>query len=64
MNTARSPFQYTPLWAAVASAISELQATSEVRIETAEDYVIDYICRELAAKQVVAPSALGVAPGR
>jgi hypothetical protein len=26
--------------------------------------VIDHICRELVAKQVVAPSALGVAPGR
>lgn len=64
MTHARSQFAYTPLWAAVASALAELQATRELRIDTAEEYVIDYVCRELAAKQVVAPSALMVAPGR
>ena len=64
MSRARSQFLHTPLWTAVASAIAELQATGEVRVDTEMDYVIDYLCRELAAKQVVAPAAIEVPPGR
>lgn len=64
MSRARSQFQHTPLWAAVASTIAELQATGEVRIDTEIDYVIDYLCRELVAKRVVTEAAAGVAPGR
>ena len=64
MSRSRSQFQHTPLWAAVASTLAELQATGELRIDTDVNYVIDYLCRELAAKQVVAPAAIEVAPGR
>lgn len=64
MSRMRSEFQHTPLWAAVASTIAELQATSEVRIDTDVDYVIDYLCRELVAKRVVTSAAADVAPGR
>lgn len=64
MSRARSQFQHTPLWAAVASSITELQATGELQVDTQVDYVIDYLCRELAAKHVVTSAALNVAPGR
>jgi hypothetical protein len=64
MPRARSKFQHTPLWAAVATTISELQATGEVRVDTNVDYVIDYLCRELVAKGVVKSAASNVAPGR
>jgi hypothetical protein len=64
MSRARSQFQHTPLWAAVASMIAELQATGEVRIDTEIDYVIDFLCRELVAKRVVTTAASDVAPGR
>jgi hypothetical protein len=64
MARVRSKFQHTPLWAAVASTLAELQQTGEVRIDTETDYVIDYLCRELAAKRVVTPEAIDVAPGR
>jgi hypothetical protein len=64
MSRARSQYEHTPLWAAVASTIAELQATGEVRIDTEMDYVIDYLCRELVAKQVVTPAAVDIAPGR
>ncbi len=64
MSRSRSQFQHTPLWAAVANTLAELQATGELRIDTDVSYVIDYLCRELAAKQVVAPAAIEVAPGR
>lgn len=52
-------FRDTPLWTALAGALAELQATAEVRVETAPEYVIGYLCRELEAKAVVAPAALG-----
>ena len=64
MSRARSQFQHTPLWAAVSNTIAELQATGEVRVDTEVEYVIDYLCRELVAKQMVASTAIDVAPGR
>ena len=51
-------YRHTPLWQAVASALSELEANREVAISTGREYVIGYLCRELAAKQVVAADAL------
>jgi len=51
-------YRDTPLWRALTSAMSELEASREVKIETAPDYVIGYLCQELAAKWVVASSAL------
>ena len=60
----RSQFRNTPLWAAMASTLAELQTTGEVRIDTEADYVIDYLCRELVAKRVVTSEAIDLAPGR
>ena len=64
MARARSKFQHTPLWAAVANTISEMQATGELRVDTDVDYVIDHLCRELVAKGVVKSASVNVAPGR
>ena len=64
MKAAHSEFRHTPLWAAVASTVAELKATGEVRIETGDDYVIDYLCRELVAKRVVTEAAAARTPGR
>jgi hypothetical protein len=63
-KTARSEFRHTPLWAAVASVVAELKATGEVQIATGDDYVIDYLCRELVAKRVVTEAAAALTPGR
>ena len=63
-SRSRSQFQHTPLWAAVANTLAELQATGELKVDTEVDYVIDYLCRELVAKQVVTTAASDVAPGR
>ena len=60
----RSEFQHTPLWAAVASTVAELKATGEVQIETGDEYVIEYLCRELVAKHVVTEAAVALEPGR
>jgi len=64
MSRSRSQFLHTPLWAAVANTIAELKATGELRVDTEVDYVIDYLCRELVAKNVVSSAAIDVAPGR
>jgi hypothetical protein len=59
----RSNYRDTPLWGAVAGALAELQTTGEVKVETAPDYVIEFICRELVAKRVVTETALAAPPG-
>ena len=64
MKRARSEFQNTPLWAAVAGVVAELKASGEIRIETGDDYVIDHLCRELVAKRVVTEAAVAPTPGR
>jgi hypothetical protein len=51
-------YRDTPLWRALTSALNDLQASNEIKVETAPDYVIGYLCQELAAKWVVASSAL------
>ncbi len=51
-------YRDTPLWHALASVLGDLEASREVAVATAPDYVIGYLCRELAAKRVIDPSAL------
>ena len=58
MATQYAEYRGTPLWKAVAGALKDLEASREVSIATAPDYVIGYLCQELAAKWVVASSAL------
>ncbi len=53
-----SEFKDTALWSAVADTLAELVATGEIAVNTAPEYVIGYVCRELAAKQVVAGTAV------
>ena len=58
--TPRAFDQYrdTPLWRALKAALADLEASGEVRIDTAPEYVIGFLSQELAAKWVVASSAL------
>ena len=41
------------LWRALEQIVTELAATQEITINTAPEYVIGYLCRELTAKQMV-----------
>ena len=43
----------TRLWSAVDDAINELIATHEISVNTASDYVVGFICRELVAKKLI-----------
>jgi hypothetical protein len=47
-------YEQTPLWRAIDAAISELERNRDVELTTAREYVIGYLCQQLAALQVVA----------
>jgi hypothetical protein len=55
-------YRDTPLWRVVAAAVAELEATREVAVSTAPDYVVGYICQQLVAARVAGPTALDYAP--
>jgi hypothetical protein len=44
----------TRLWSAIEESITELVATREITVNTASDYVVGYLCRELVAKKLIA----------
>lgn len=51
-------YRGTALWSALERALADLQESGEIEIQTAPDYVIGFLSQELAAKWVVASSAL------
>ena len=58
-HRAYDEYRNTPPWRALAGVVADLEASGEIKIETAPDYVIGYMCRELAAKWIIASAALG-----
>ena len=52
-------YRNSRLWSAVEASITELIATHEVTLNTAPDYVIGYLCRELVAKKLVVDQGSG-----
>lgn len=51
-------YRDTPLWTAIEATIAELAASREVSVNTAPDYVVGYLCQELIAKRLIAPSGI------
>lgn len=51
-------YRDTPLWHTVAAALAELEASREITVATAPEYVIGYLCQQLVIRQAVAPTAL------
>ena len=46
------------MWSAVETMLGELVVSGELAINTAPDYVVAHLCRELVAKKLVADRAL------
>jgi hypothetical protein len=44
----------TRLWYAIEASIEELVATREISVNTANDYVVGNLCRELLARKLIA----------
>jgi hypothetical protein len=57
-------FRHTPLWRAVEALVQDLEASGEIKVETAPEYVVGFLCRELAAKWVIVSEALARDPRR
>ena len=64
MSLPYSEFRNTPLWSALERMLADLQASGEISIATAPEYVIGFMCRELAARQIITDRALAPTPGR
>jgi hypothetical protein len=55
-------YKDTPLWRTVAEAVAELEASREIAIATAPDYVIGHLCQRLVSSALTAPKALTYDP--
>ena len=55
-------YRDTPLWHALANALTELVATREITVATVPDYVIGHFCQQLVARKLVVPAGLVDAP--
>jgi hypothetical protein len=54
-----SHYRDTPLWLALQAAVLELSNSREITVNTAPDYVIEHLCRELVAKKLVVEGDAG-----
>lgn len=53
-----SRYRDSALWSAVDAILTELKTTGEITVNTAPDYVIEYMCRELIAKRLITEPGL------
>jgi hypothetical protein len=51
-------FEKTPLWRTVKKAIADLEKNQDIRLEEFHEYVVGYICKQLAHKKLVSSTAL------
>jgi hypothetical protein len=63
MKQPASEHRDSVLWLALKATLDELTKTGEIKINTAPDYVIAHLCRELVAKQLVTGAALSLRDG-
>ncbi len=47
-----SEFENTEHWKVVDAAIRDLEKNEDVKLETAREYVVGYLCKKLAGKSV------------
>lgn len=62
MRQPASEYRDSVLWSTVQAILADLTTTGEIAINTAPDYVIAYVCRELVAKKAIAEAALRTRP--
>jgi hypothetical protein len=58
MKHPNSEYEQTQLWKTIDTAISTLEQNRDLELTTAREYVIGYLCQQLAARQVVTPASL------
>ena len=60
MKQPASEYRDSILWSALRAILADLTTSGEIAVNTAPDYVIAYICRELVAKKAVTEAALSI----
>jgi len=63
MKQPASEYRDSVLWRALRAVVEELTASGEIVVNTAPDYVVAHLCRELASKQLLTPAALAMRDG-
>jgi hypothetical protein len=53
-----SEYRDSVLWSALQAILADLTTTGEIAINTAPDYVVAHVCRELVARKAVSEDAL------
>jgi hypothetical protein len=58
MKQPASEYRDSAVWSALEGIVRELSTTQEIVVNTAPDYVIAHICRELAAKRLISEAGM------
>jgi len=53
MSHPYTEFEHTALWKAVDAALAELEQNRDVKLSTAREYVVGYLCQRLAGQKLV-----------
>ena len=51
-------FENTPAWATLERAIVELEENQDLKLTELHEYVVGYICKQLADKKLLTQSAI------
>lgn len=64
MTRPHDAYERSALWHALATSLDELQVTGEIALATAPEYVLGYLCQELAARGIITEYGLAPRTGR
>ena len=53
MSHPYTEFEDTALWKVVDAALAELEQNRDVKLSTAREYVVGYLCQQLASRKLV-----------
>ena len=51
-------FEGTAIWEAITAAIADLEENQDIELTTVREYVIGYLCKQLAERQLLTSEAL------
>jgi len=57
MNHPYVDLEKTPLWNTVNTAVTDLEKNQDLKLTTAQQYVVGYICKQLVEKNLTTPEA-------
>ena len=58
MSHPYTEFEGTALWKAIDAALAELEQNRDVKLSTAREYVVGYLCQQLASRKLVSDDSV------